>query len=117
MTTGPMGASRVPFLDDVPKTVREAFRKRQTPRSPEQALYQDIVARAVMDACGYTGLNIPKRQDEIMREARLWFKFGGEDRSMIFELAGLEEERIRQAIIAIAPKYSDGRTEDAYDNG
>ena len=99
-----MSVKRARTSELVPKTVRRAFELIELPTCLEQRLIQEIVARAVLDACGQTGLQSKTQHDRHVREARIWFKFG-DNVEMLLELAGLDYETVRPAMLKVEPRY------------
>ena len=76
----------------------------EAPSCPEEHLFQEIVARAVLDALGHTGLNDAAQHNQAVREARVWFKFG-ENTQLYCDMAGLDLEVIRSPLLATLPWY------------
>ena len=76
----------------------------ETASCPEQQLFQEIVARAVLDALGHTGLNDAAQHNQAVREARVWFKFGT-NVELYCDMAGLDLDAIRMPLLNTLPWY------------
>lgn len=96
----------------VPVSVKRAFYLAGASTGPEQDLFRDVAARAVLDAVGVTGLSEQPYHTDAIVEARQWFRlstFDGiatENRSaeMIFDLAGLPFDRtFAEEVLAVLP--------------
>lgn len=68
--------------------------------SPEQALFQGVIIRAIMDARGLT-VGVGASSSRVERErARTWLCDGGEDFKRVCALAGFEPSSITAAFKA-----------------
>lgn len=90
-----MLAYRIPFVSRVPAGVKRMFSVCDSPSCPEAALMREKVARAVMDAAGYTGLE-GKKHDRAVRLATVWLRMG-EDTDVFCDFGGLDFDGIRRA--------------------
>ncbi len=74
----------------------------------EERLFQAVVLRAVLDACGHTGgldkkpnkYNRNSLHDRAVRDARDWFQDSGRDMTLVFDYAGVELEPVRHKVVA-----------------
>lgn len=71
----------------VPLSIRSAFAKADNASSPEQELWREILARAIFDAIGSTGLQKPDEHNVAVASARNWIKFSHVDVQTIIDLA------------------------------
>ena len=68
---------RLVNCEQVPYKVREIFLKSQPAFIQDQNLWRAVVATAVLDACGLTGLKRnTNAHNETIRDAIEWFHFG-----------------------------------------
>lgn len=93
-----MSVRRVYTLENVPASVRRAFRSLDEPSTPEQRLFQEVVARAVLDALGHTGLSDADQHNAAVRGARVWLKMA-DNNDIWFDLAGLDADTLRKPIL------------------
>jgi len=84
-------ARRIPIIDRIPESVRHVFRGLSIPACPQEDLFREVVARAVLDSVGITGLSSSNDHNAVVRAARRWFR-SGKDVRQIFELAGIESD-------------------------
>lgn len=84
--------------------VAKFFFQAERPLCPEQAVWREVAARAVLDALGVTPpLRNNKSELErgaVIREAQSWFR-SGDDAPLVFRLAELPFESVRNAVLNI----------------
>lgn len=61
------------------------------------------MARAVMDALGFTGQTEVDKHNAIMTEAQRWFKYAHDDMREVFDLADMPLEICRESVIQNFP--------------
>lgn len=61
------------------------------------------MARAVMDALGFTGQTEVDKHNAIMLEAQRWFKYEHESMREVFDLADLPLEICRESVLENFP--------------
>jgi hypothetical protein len=84
-----MISARLTLFSFVPFPIRRAFAQAGDPSSPEENLWREVIARAVMDALGYTG--VQSEADEhlnVVEDARDWL-LRGINTAEVFDLAGM----------------------------
>lgn len=98
-------SDRVRLDPAVPEPVRRAFETLGSPDDPRVNLFRDVIARAVLDAIGETGLVAAGRvrHETVVSGARAWLKFGV-SRNHFFELADLEVEDVVPHVLAVRPR-------------
>lgn len=99
-----MSAHRICVTQEVPVEVRRAFRDSVSSQPDDARLFQEIAARAVLDAIGLTGEFDPQDHDRAMFKARTWIKFG-QTAEEFFDYAGINYKLVRQHVLAIPVKY------------
>lgn len=97
-----MLARRIGLLNFVPLKVRAIFVQAPDPVCERQHLWQECVARVVLDALGVTGESEPKEHNAVIESARMWFK-KSPDFSEVFALSGIEPGNIRESILETIP--------------
>lgn len=84
-----MISARITLFSFVPFPIRRAFAQAGEPTCSEETLWRETIARAVLDALGYTG--VQSEADEhlnVIVDARDWFA-RGENVEDVFDLAGI----------------------------
>ena len=66
-------------------------------------MWRECVARAVMDALGFTGQTEVDKHNAIMLEAQRWFKYEHESMREVFELADISLEICRESVMENFP--------------
>ena len=61
------------------------------------------MARAVMDALGFTGQTEIDKHNAIMTEAQRWFKYAHDDMREVFDLAEVPLEICRESVVENFP--------------
>lgn len=61
------------------------------------------MARAVMDALGFTGQTEVDKHNAIMTEAQRWFKYAHADMREVFEMADVPLEITRESVMENFP--------------
>lgn len=92
---------RIGANTDLPFEVRKIFINAGEPEGWSAAwtnLWRECVARAVMDALGYTGQTERDKHVTIQREAERWFRYSG-DLQEVFDLADLPWRETREAVL------------------
>lgn len=97
-----MLANRLTTMPEMPLEVRRAFREREEPVCPEQALFQEVCARATADAMGYVSEAVPRLKSKYIEDARDWFE-NGETADLFFDMAGIMFATVRDAVLANPP--------------
>jgi hypothetical protein len=77
----------------VPDSIKKSFIHASHTSIKERLLFQNVAARAILDALGMTGLEEPAH-GEAARLARQWFKHFPADVEMIFDLADIPSDGI-----------------------
>jgi hypothetical protein len=96
---------RIGANSELPFEVRKVFINAGEPEGWTAAwtnLWRECVARAVMDALGYTGQTEPDKHTAIQWEAERWFRYS-KDLQEVFELADLPLKTTRDAVLANLP--------------
>lgn len=99
-------AERIASNINLPFGVRKAFANAPDPEGWSRAwvlMWRECVARAVMDALGYTGQTEIDKHNAIMIEAQRWFKYAHEDMREVFDLADMPLEICRESVIQNFP--------------
>jgi hypothetical protein len=96
-----LSVAKLLTVQTVPEFVRRAFFKADAPVNPEQKLMRDVLARAVLDAVGYTSLTDATAHLRVMTEAVEWF-IGAENVEWLVELADVDLPDIRTNVLSIA---------------
>ena len=99
-------AERISSNVNLPFGVRKAFANAPEPEGwsrPWVLMWRECVARAVMDALGFTGQTEIDKHNAIMTEAQKWFKYAHEDMREVFELAEVHLETCRESVIQNFP--------------
>ncbi len=100
-------AERLASHPDMPFGVRKCFATAGEPTGWTRnwtLLWREVVARAVMDALGFTGhVAEPDKHLNAMIDAQRWFRYSREDISQVFELADLPLEICRESVISNLP--------------
>ena len=89
---------------ELPYEIRKVFATAGDPAEEHRSqalLWRECVARAVMDALGYTGQSEPDKHNSILMEAQAWFK--GDDIVQVFDYADLPLETTRECVIRNFP--------------
>lgn len=97
-----MLSRRIGQANFLPFDVRSAWIQAGDPSCPEQELFRETIARAILDALGYTGLSEPDEHFFAVLDARDWFE-KSQDLAYIFELAGVHPVLIRDTILKTKP--------------
>jgi hypothetical protein len=108
-----MATHRLTFTPDIPEPIQRAFLLADEPSSAEENLWREVVARAVLDALGQTGLtNEPEQHIRAIREARRWFRDEpfAED---VFLMGGIGYAPVRRAVLGVRPAYTMASTGQA----
>lgn len=100
-----MEANKVMRNESLPFEIRQAFYQVNEEREPEQNLWLEIAARALLDATGSTGLTDPVHHNDAVREARNWWIVAGEDMETVAEYSGVNLMGIRASVLALKPVY------------
>ena len=90
----------------LPYGVRKAFANAPEPSEltrPWVTLWRECVARAVMDALGFTGQTEADKHNAIMLDAQKWFKYAVDDMQEVFDLADLPLEITRESVMENFP--------------
>lgn len=90
----------------LPYGVRKAFANAPEPSTlthPWVTLWRECVARAIMDALGFTGQTETDKHNTIMLDAQKWFKYAHEDMQEVFDLADLPLEITRESVMENFP--------------
>jgi phosphoribosylanthranilate isomerase len=99
-----MLSDRLSVMQAVPLEIRRAFREKEEPVCPEQALLQETCARATADALGFVSESEPSQRNKHIQEAREWFSNTEEGwAETCFDLAGILFEPVRDAVLATEP--------------
>lgn len=70
-----MSSRRIPYMEEVPYSIRRAFLGAEEPSTPEELLWRERAARMVLDALGLTGLvGKRKKHSDAVQYARRWFR-------------------------------------------
>jgi hypothetical protein len=81
------------------------FFKAEKAMAPEQILWREVAARAVLDALGFTpplrNNKSPYERGATITEAQRWFRHDGEYMRSIFEMAGIPHEPVRAAVLRL----------------
>lgn len=95
-------SERIADNPEIPFEIRKVFVNAGKPdgwMAPWTILWRECVARAILDALGYTGQTEKDRHFAIQREAQRWFLYSG-DLVEVFELADLPLKITRESVIA-----------------
>jgi hypothetical protein len=98
-------AQRIASDANIPFEVRKVFANAGEPEGFSRnwvLMWRETVARAVMDALGFTGQAEPDKHNVIMVEAQRWFRYSA-DKQEVFDLADLPLEITRDAVIQNFP--------------
>ena len=93
---------RIAQNPEMPFEIRKVFINAGKPdgwMAPWTNLWRESVARAILDALGYTGQTEHDKHFTIQREAQRWFLYSG-DLAEVFELADLPLKITRESVIA-----------------
>jgi hypothetical protein len=104
-------AERISAHPDLPFEVRKVFANAGDPEGWSRAwvlMWRECVARAVMDALGFTGQTEVDKHNAILLEAQRWFKYSP-DLQEVFDLADLPLKTTRDAVIANFPLTKNAR--------
>lgn len=99
-------AERISANPHLPFGVRKAFANAAEPEGWSRAwvlMWRECVARAVMDALGYTGQTEIDKHNAIMLDAQRWFKYAHEDMREVFDLADMPLETCRESVLENFP--------------
>ena len=91
----------------VPDDIKQDFMCLEQAQTPEGELWRGIALRVVLDACGQTGANVDEEHNQLVREARNWLKFNHKHVDLVFTLADINPEKMREKLLAIPPRYVD----------
>lgn len=94
---------RIVKMQRLPKEVREAFYNADGDDEAENGMFRDIIARAVLDAVGTTGLEDRSERSQAVMDARVWFKGENPYREAIFSLAGVEPQAVINYVRGLPP--------------
>lgn len=96
-----MSVAKLLTVRAVPESVRRAFFKAGVSNSPEQRLIRDVLARAVLDAVGYTSLPDPTAHAKVVADAVEWFVSASNVEKLV-ELADVDLLNIRADVLSVA---------------
>jgi hypothetical protein len=99
-------AERIAANINLPFGVRKAFANAAEPEGwsrPWVLMWRECVARAVMDALGFTGQTEIDKHNAIMTDAQRWFKYAHEDMREVFDLADVPLEICRESVLENFP--------------
>lgn len=99
-------SERISISTKLPFEVRRAFATAPDPEEEERnhvILWRECVARAIMDALGFTGHTETDKHNAVMEEAQRWFKYHPKDVSLTFQYAKISLESCRDAILQNFP--------------
>jgi hypothetical protein len=94
-------AERMSANPDIPFEIRKTFANAEEPSGPNCEIiimWREVVARAIMDALGYTGQTEPDKHNAILREAQWWFKYSP-DLQEVFDFAGIPLKTTRDSVM------------------
>lgn len=99
---------KVPVISD---SIKKAFLCADVCQSAEDALWRAVAARAVLDAVGYPGISDPEKWNKVVREARLWFRFSDDNKTLqsVFVMAGINLKLVRKDVLKVPVRYFDKR--------
>lgn len=87
------------LMQDIPYKVRFAFRRAPVPQSNEDRLWREVLARAVLDALGYTGMSEIWKHNKAMYESQKWF-CEKDEVEFVCDLAAVDFKPVRETILA-----------------
>lgn len=100
-----MLVDRVSCEERIPEDVRTIFKELPETSSEDEILFREVVARAVMDSFGSTGLNDRDEHEVAMGSAIRWIRFGFRDEDLIydttetfFDIADVDLPAVRRAV-------------------
>lgn len=101
-----MLARRITTAKRVPEKIQTYFKNLSQPESADETMFREVVARAILDAVGLTGISEANEHNAVVRDARGWFKTS-EDVSYIFNLSGIDEDPkvIGEALLKVKVKH------------
>jgi hypothetical protein len=94
--------SRIAQTNGLPEVVRLAFARGDDPQTPEQDLFLAFCERVVLDALGITGLPSSTQHEATVGDARRFLRFSKYSQDW-FDLAGVEFDPVRRAVLAVEP--------------
>lgn len=63
------------------------------------------MARAALDALGYTGLHEPPQHNRAVLDARLWFEYAHDDVEMACDMSGIDRDLITETVLRVPASY------------
>lgn len=102
-----MSISRLCKVSVISDSIKRAFLCTDIYQSAEDTLWKAVAARAVLDAVGYPGTSDPEKWNKAVREARLWFRYSDDNKTLqsVFAMAGLNLKLIRIDVLKVPVRY------------
>lgn len=104
-----MSVSRLCKVSVVSDSIKRTFLCADECQSAEDTLWRAVAARAVLDAVGFPGISDPEKWNKAVREARLWFRYSDDDRTLqsVFAMAGINLKLVRTDVLKVPVRYYD----------
>jgi len=104
-----MSVSRLCKVSVISNSIKKAFLCADTCQSAEDTLWRAVAARAVLDAVGYPGISDPEKWNKAVREARLWFRYSDDNKTLqsVFAMAGINLKLVRIDVLKVPVRYYD----------
>ena len=104
-----MSVSRLCKIPIISDSIKRAFLCADVYQSAEDILWRAVAARAVLDAVGYPGISDPEKWNKAVKEARLWFRYSDDNKTLqsVFAMAGINLKLVRIDILKVSVRYYD----------
>lgn len=85
--------------ENMPEDIRKFFHQADNPDDCNAQLWREVLARAVLDAFGFTELSKGNGKRKDIAEARRWFRSNSADMQEVFLLAGIDHVPFCRAMV------------------